>query len=109
MLRSSLVALCALGFATAAQAADFDGPYVGGAVTVDSFEMKVPGIDALGASGVGGSLFAGYNSMLDERGFVGVEANLDLNTANFVVGDDVDNVEVDAEWGMGVGARVGAF
>lgn len=97
MLRTLLIAAATFGIAASAQAADLAGPYVGGAVTHDSFGGS-GSLEGLGLSGAGGSVFAGYNVPL-ASGFVGIEGNVDLNTA------DAEGVE--AKWGYGIGGRAG--
>lgn len=96
MLRTLLIAAATFGIAASAHAAGV-GPYVGGAVTHDSFGGS-GALEGLGLNGAGASVFAGYNMPLT-NGFVGVEGNIDLNTA------DADDVE--AKWGWGIGARAG--
>lgn len=72
MLRTLLIAAATFGIAASAQAADLAGPYVGGAVTHDSFGGSGD-LEGLGLNGVGGSVFAGYNVPL-ASGFVGERA-----------------------------------
>lgn len=97
MIRTLLLAAATFGIAASAHAADLAGPYIGGGVTHDNVAGS-GAIEGLGANGVGGTVFAGYNVPLS-AGFVGVEANLDLNT--------VDADDAEAKWGYGFGARAG--
>jgi outer membrane immunogenic protein len=90
-------ALC-VAFATPAMADDFAGPYVGVGVTLDNVQGS-GALEGFGMSGVGGTAFAGYDVPLGANAFVGVEGNLDLNSA--------DAQGVQADWGWGVGGRVG--
>jgi outer membrane immunogenic protein len=97
MLRKMLLAAAAFGFAASAAAADFAGPYVGAGLTHDNVGGSGD-LDGVGANGTGGSLFAGYNLPV-KGGFVGVEGNVDLNTA--------DASDIETKWGYGVGVRAG--
>ena len=101
--------------ACAQDAAKFSGPYVGAALTADS--VTVGGEDifengdefrGLGDSGVGGSIFAGYNFLFGTAGVAGLEINGDISTAKLVFDDTVDRVQIKAKEGFGVTARVGA-
>jgi len=93
-----IAAAAAAVIATPALAADFAGPYVGAGITLDNIQGS-GALDGLGFSGAGATGFAGYNIGLGGSGFAGVEANIDLNTA--------DIAGVEAKWGWGVGARLG--
>lgn len=98
MLCKSLLIACAISaFGTAANAADLTGPYVGAGITHDNFQ-GTGGAQGFGMSGVGASIFGGYNAPVGP-GFIGVEGNVDLNTAG--VGG------IKAKWGWGIGARAG--
>lgn len=98
-MRKFVLALAlSAAFATPAMAEDFAGPYVGVGVTLDNVQGSGD-LEGLGVSGIGGTAFAGYDIALGTSAFVGLEANADLNTA------DVE--EIEADWGWGVGARVG--
>jgi outer membrane immunogenic protein len=94
----NIAAFAAAVLSTPALAADFAGPYVGAGVTLDNVQGS-GALEGIGFSGVGGTAFAGYNLALGESTFAGVEANIDLNTA--------DAGGVEAKWGWGVGARFG--
>lgn len=97
-MRFVVLAAAAAAFATPAMAEDFAGPYVGAGVTLDNIQGSGD-LEGFGVSGVGGTVFAGYDLPLGEKAFAGVEANADLNTA------DVSGLE--AKWGWGIGARAG--
>src|SRR5690606_23722085 len=102
-MRKFVLALAAsAAFATPAMAEDFAGPYVGVGVTLDNVQGS-GAAEGLGVSGLGATAFAGYDIALGTSGFVGFEANADLNTADY--DDGVD--EIEADWGWGVGARAG--
>ena len=86
-------------------AEDFSGPYIGAGVTLDNVQGSGD-VEGLGASGIGGTVFAGYDLALGQNAFVGLEANADLNTADVEL--DTDELEtVEADWGWGVGGRIG--
>lgn len=95
-------AVAALTVAAPAQAATLSGPYVGAGVTVDNIQGSGP-IEGLGASGVGATLFAGYNYPVTESVFVGVEANADLQSADVPLG----GTELQAKWNLGASVRAG--
>ncbi|MFA7604589.1 MAG: porin family protein [Novosphingobium sp.] len=86
--------------ASPAVAREFAGPYVGAGVTLDNVQGSGPA-EGVGVSGVGGTAFLGYDLPLGESAFAGVEANIDLASA------DEDNLGFEAKWGWGVGARLG--
>ncbi|WP_235536463.1 MULTISPECIES: outer membrane protein [unclassified Sphingomonas] len=93
-----IAAAAAAIVATPAFAADFAGPYVGAGITLDNVQGS-GALEGLGFSGVGATAFGGYNLPLGGSTFAGVEANVDLNTA--------DAAGIEAKWGWGVGARFG--
>jgi outer membrane immunogenic protein len=93
-----IAAAAAAIVATPAFAADFAGPYVGAGITLDNVQGS-GALEGLGFSGVGGTAFGGYNMPLGASTFAGIEANVDLNTA--------DGAGVEAKWGWGIGARFG--
>ncbi|PTQ12166.1 hypothetical protein CLG96_06315 [Sphingomonas oleivorans] len=98
MFKKVLIAAVAVaGAATAAQASDFNGPFIGGGATLDNVNGSGE-FEGIGADGVGGTAFLGYDLPLG-RAFVGAEANIDLNTA--------DAQGFEAKWGWGVSARAG--
>jgi outer membrane immunogenic protein len=102
-MRKFVLALAlSAAFATPAMAEDFAGPYVGLGVTLDNVQGSGDA-EGLGVSGIGATAIAGYDIALGANSFVGLEANADLNTADY--DDGVD--ELEADWGWGVGARVG--
>jgi outer membrane immunogenic protein len=107
MLRQVFIAASALALATSAQAATETGPYVGVAATVDSYNFDLGAIDSVGATGVGGSAFAGYNVALGNGFFVSPEANIELSSAKADLTDGADTVRLKSRWGWGVGARAG--
>lgn len=82
-----------------ASARDFNGGYAGVALALDNFQGS-GSAEGIGFSGVGASGFAGYDVPLSTNVFAGVEANIDVNTA------DVDGL-IDAKWGWGVSGRLG--
>jgi len=91
-------AAASLVFATPAMAEDFAGPYIGAGVTLDNVQGS-GALEGFGASGIGATAFAGYDLPLGTNAFVGAEGNLDVNSA--------DAAGVQADWGWGVGARLG--
>lgn len=107
MFRPLVLSAAALAMATSAQAATQTGPYVGAAVTVDSVDVDLGIIDSIGATGVGGSAFAGYNVAVGNGVFIGTEANIDVSSAEAKFDDGVDTLRLKARWGWGVGARIG--
>lgn len=98
-MRLVALSLAAAVVATPAMAEDFTGPYVGAGVTLDNIQGSGSS-EGLGFSGIGGTVFAGYDLPLSENAFAGVEANADVNSAD-VAG------AVDADWAWGAGARLG--
>lgn len=96
-----IAAAAAAAAATPALAAN-SGPYIGAGVTHDNLSGGGD-LEGTGISGIGGTVFAGYDMPLSENTFVGVEANFDLASAK--VGDSVDSFEADNKFG--VTARLG--
>lgn len=102
-MRKFVLALAfSAAFATPAMAEDFAGPYIGLGVTLDNAQGSGDA-EGLGVSGLGATAFAGYDVSLGTDSFIGLEANVDLNTADYE--DDVN--EIEADWGWGIGARFG--
>lgn len=95
----SLAAVSALVASPALAAADA-GPYVGVAVTHDNVG-GTGDFEGIGANGVGGSVFAGYNFDLSSSVFAGVEANFDLSSA------DIDAADLKADHAYGISGRLG--
>lgn len=104
MIRTVLVSALALVAATPAFASDFNGPYAGIGTTSDNVQTSGE-YEGLGLSGLGLTGFAGYDMPVGETVFAGIEANVDLNTADVDLGE---GAEAEAKWGWGVGARLGA-
>jgi outer membrane immunogenic protein len=94
------LAVAAAAVASPAFAAADPGPYVGAGVTHDNIN-GTGDAEGLGISGIGGTVFAGYNMPLGERAFAGVEANFDLSSA------DSDAARVKANYAFGGSARLG--
>ena len=96
------LAIAATAVASPAFAAAEPGPYVGVGVTHDSYN-GTQDAEGLGFSGVGGTVFAGYNLPIGEKAFAGIEANFDLASA------DVENAggSIDARNSFGASARLG--
>lgn len=84
--------------AAPASARDFNGGYAGVAATLDNIQGS-GSAEGIGFSGVGVSGFAGYDVPVSTNVFVGVEGNIDVNTA--------DAFGIDAKWGWGVSGRLG--
>lgn len=102
MRKFAIVAAAAVAaVATPAMAAN-SGPYIGVGVTHDNISGG-GAIEGTGMSGIGGTVFAGYDLPVSENAFAGVEVNFDLASAK--VGDDVDSFEADHKFG--VSARLG--
>lgn len=81
---ATLATVIAAGFATAASAAEFDGPVVGAQLGWQSEKLEYPDtsfgqvpIDDKKQSVTGG-LFAGYDKKINDRVVVGAEAGLDF-------------------------------
>jgi len=102
MRKFAIIAAAAAAVSAAPALAANSGPYIGVGVTHDNVSGGGD-LEGTGISGVGGTVFAGYDMPLSENTFVGVEANFDLASAK--VGDDVDSVEVDHKFGAS--ARLG--
>ncbi|WP_066561273.1 outer membrane protein [Croceicoccus bisphenolivorans] len=96
MLSGAAIA-AAMAVATSAHANDFDGAYIGAGVTLDNVQGSGD-FEGFGVSGPGATIFAGFDMPLGGA-FIGVEANADVYTA--------DVAGIDAQWGWGVGARLG--
>lgn len=97
-MKKILVAALALASVSApAMAADFSGPYVGVAATVDNIQGS-GSMEGLGFTGAGASVMLGYDLSFNSL-FAGVEANADLSTA--------DVAGLNAKWAWGIGARAG--
>jgi len=88
----------AVAVAAPASARDFNGGYAGVAMTLDNIQGSGDA-EGIGFSGVGASGFAGYDVPVSTNVFVGVEGNIDLNTA--------DALGLEAKWGWGVSGRLG--
>ncbi len=91
-------AIASFALAASAQAADFNGPFIGAGLTLDNIQGS-GALEGNGISGVGANIFAGYDLPVSERFFAGVEANADLYTA--------DAPGVEAKWGWSLSGRVG--
>lgn len=92
------LATAAAVVATPAFAAAEPGPYVGIGVTDDNIN-GTGNAEGVGFSGIGGTVFAGYNLPLGDRAFAGVEANFDLSSA--------DAGTTKADYSFGGAARLG--
>jgi outer membrane immunogenic protein len=91
-----LAAVAATLASTPAMAEDFAGPYIGAGVTLDNIQGSGQ-LEGYGFSGVGGTVFAGYDMAVSNGVFAGVEANFDLSTAD----DDIaPNTKIDMGWGI---------
>lgn len=97
----SLAAVCAV-VATPAFAAAEPGPYVGVGVTHDNIN-GTKDAEGFGISGIGGTVFAGYNMPIGEKAFAGIEANFDLASADV----DAAGTRIDARHAFGGSARLG--
>jgi len=95
-------AAAALSVALPAYAAGQSGPYVGAGVTYDNVS-GTQSIEGLGISGLGGTVFAGYNFVYGGNTFVGLEANFDLASAD--AGDKTNGFKADNQFGAS--ARLG--
>jgi outer membrane immunogenic protein len=97
MIKIFGIAAVALICAAPAYAAPFEGAYVGAGATVDNINLSGEA-QGFGFAGAGATAFGGYQMKLGGA-FIGLEGNIDLNTA--------DAAGIDAKWGWGVGGRVG--
>lgn len=97
-MKKLLVAAAFAALSVAPAHAQFAGPYVGAAATMDNVHLTGD-FEGFGVTGIGGTAFAGYDVNFGST-FAGVEANIDLNTA------DVEDV-AEAKWGWGVSGRFG--
>jgi outer membrane immunogenic protein len=97
----SVATVCAV-VATPAFAAAEPGPYVGVGVTHDNIN-GTKDLEGLGMSGIGGTVFAGYNMPIGEGAFAGIEANFDLSSADVDGGTN----RIDARHAYGASARLG--
>ena len=97
MRKFAIIAAAVAAVAAAPALAANSGPYIGAGVTHDNLSG---GGDAegIGMSGVGGTVFAGYDLPLSENTFAGVEVNFDLASAK--LGDDVNSFEADHKFGV---------
>ncbi|NML95126.1 outer membrane protein [Novosphingobium olei] len=96
-----LAASAALVVASPVAAREFNGPYVGAGATLDNVQGSGPA-EGLGANGVGGTVFAGYDIAMGKT-FAGLEANADIYSADV----DLGGATAKADWGWGIGGRVG--
>lgn len=88
-----LAAVAAALASTPAMAEDFTGPYVGAGVTLDNVQGSGSS-EGFGVSGVGGTVFAGYDMPIASNAFAGVEANFDYSSA------DAEDLNFDMGWGV---------
>lgn len=102
MRKFALIAAAAAAVAATPALAANSGPYIGAGVTHDNLS-GASDLEGLGISGVGGTVFAGYDLPLSENTFAGVEVNFDLASAK--LGDATDSFEYDHKYG--VTARLG--
>jgi outer membrane immunogenic protein len=90
--------LFGLSATASAEARHFDGGYAGAGATFDNFNPTGPGAGGT-VTGVGGTILLGYDLSFGDAGFIGVEANGDVSTA--------DAVGIAATYGGGVSLRAG--
>lgn len=102
MRKFVLVAAAAVAVVSTPALASNSGPYIGAGVTHENVSTGAD-LEGVGFSGVGGTVFAGYNMPVSEQVFVGVEANFDLSSAKF--GDNA--VALKADHAFGFSGRVG--
>ncbi len=97
MKKFVLASLAALAVVSPASAEVFNGAYAGLGATLDNVNGSGSS-EGIGISGAGLTGFAGYDMPLG-KAFVGVEGNVDLNTA--------DALGLEAKWGWGLSTRAG--
>ncbi len=109
-------AAIALLSATAAAAAPFNGPYVGAAIGMDNYEIQAhdfiyegTNFDGLSANGPAVSLYGGYDYAFGPKGFVGIEAALDLSGAEFSVSDSESAAKLKAKESYSLAGRLGGM
>lgn len=116
-MRTTVLAAAALvaGLSTAAMAqsndAAFNGLYFGGQVGYDSYKNNIDdGVNALslGAQGVEGGIFAGYNYRVNNF-VVGLEGQLGLSDAKNHLTVGGDTLTTSARESYGITARAGAL
>ncbi len=86
-----------------AHAEEFSGPFVGTGLTFDNYSGSGDAEGIGGVSGIGGTAYAGYDYKINDRIFIGAEANADFASADA----DVVGIPVESEWGWGVSGRLG--
>src|SRR5690606_12008537 len=97
--------------ASAQQAGNFAGPYMGGQIGYDSYNVHVSDPSAhvdLGADGIEGGIFAGYNFQM-QNFVLGVEGQLSLSDANSELRLGADTLELKVRESYGLSARAGAL
>lgn len=97
----TIAAVAATIAAVPAMAAEA-GPYVGVGVTLDNYGTT-GGNEGLGMSGVGGTVYGGYNMPLTPKVWAGVEANFDIASADA----DYGGYKVKADHSYGIAGRLG--
>ena len=109
-------AAIALLSATAAAAAPFNGPYVGAALGMDNYEIQAndffyegTNFDGLSANGAVLSLYTGYDYAFGTKGFVGIEAALDLSGAELSVSDSDYAAKLKAKESYSLAGRLGGM
>lgn len=113
LLAATILAAGVATGASAQQAGGFAGPYMGGQIGYDSYNIgindPVANVAAdLGGDGIEGGIFAGYNFQM--QNFVGgVEAQLSLSDADANVTLGANTIELKARESYGLSARAGAL
>lgn len=97
MRKFALVAAAAVAVASTPALASTSGLYAGVGVTHENVSTSAD-LEGIGFSGIGGTVFAGYNIPAGDNLFVGVEANFDLSSAK--VGDATAATEIDNAFGF---------
>lgn len=103
MRKIALVAAVAVAAVSTPALAKNSGPYVGVGVTHENVSTSSD-LEGVGFSGIGGTVFAGYNLPVSEQVFFGVEANFDLSSAK--MGSTLGGIEADNAYGFS--GRIGA-
>ena len=98
MRKFAIIAAAVAAVAAAPALAANSGPYIGAGVTHDNLSSGGDTEGLLSLSGIGGTVFAGYDLPLSENTFAGAEVTFDLAPAK--LGDDVDSFEADHKFGV---------
>lgn len=113
LLAATILAAGVATGASAQQAGSFAGPYMGGQIGYDSYNIGINDpasnfVADLGGDGIEGGIFAGYNFQM-QNFVLGAEAQLSLSDASSTFDIGSGPYEVKARESYGLSARAGAL